>query len=281
MDTRKLTGNLGAELTGIDLSLPISDETAAALRYELGKHHVIVMRDQHLSVGEQKAVTMVFGELTVLPYVEPMAEDELVIAVLKEVDEVNSGVFGGDWHSDFSFLENPPAGSVLSAVELPPVGGDTLWSNQVLAYATLPDHLTEIVDKHQAVHLGAPYGVANAPPPETQANGAIRMRRGDPNADREMFHPAVITSPDTGDRSLFLNPIYTTRFDGMTEAESAPYLDEIYRHCVRPDFGIRHTWHVGDLVIWNNRTTLHFATNDYDGHRRLLYRTTFRREAPR
>lgn len=276
----KLTGFLGAEFPGVDLAEPLSEATAAALRSGLDEHHVLVVRDQQLTLAKQKAVTEVFGDLMTLPYVVPTAEDEHVIAVRKEADEINTGVFGGDWHSDFSFLDNPPAGSVLQAIVVPPVGGDTLWVNQVEAYRTLPTHLRDIVDERGAVHIGAPYGVTHAPPIETRASASIQMRRGDPAADREIVHPSVLTSPETGERSLFLNPIYTTRFEGMSEEASRPLLNEIYRHAVRPDFGYRHRWRVGDVLIWNNRTTMHFATNDYDGHRRLLHRTTFRRQRP-
>ena len=120
-----------------------------------------------------------------------------------------------------------------------------------------------------------------APPEDKRANASIEMSRGDPGADREILHPAVITAPRTGEKALFLNPIYTTRFDGMSEQDSKPVLDEIYRHCTRPDFAYRHRWQAGDLVVWNNRTTLHYATNDYEGERRLLHRTTFKLDVPR
>ena len=114
-----------------------------------------------------------------------------------------------------------------------------------------------------------------APPEKERANGSIRMTRGDPAADRETVHPSVVTDPVSGRRALFLNPIYTTRFVGLTEEESAPFLDQIYKHCTRPDFSYRHRWRAGDLLNWDNSMTLHYATNDYAGHRRLLYRTTF------
>ncbi len=276
----KLTGFAGAELSGLNLSQPLSKETANTLRQSLNAHHIIVIRNQDLKLSQQKKLTEVFGGVMQLPYVEPIPEDKAVIAVLKEAHEHNTGVFGGDWHSDFSFLENPPAGSILHAIDIPTVGGDTVWANQVMAYRTLPDHLRNIVDSYQAVHVGKPYGVKHAPPLEQRANGSIKMSRDDPNADRETYHPAVVTNPATGERALFLNPIYTTRFDGMTEEASRPYLDEIYKHATRPDFAYRHRWQVGDIVVWNNRTTLHYATNDYDGERRLLYRTTFRGDAP-
>lgn len=275
MNVIPLTGFTGAELTDIDLAAPISDALADELRQALATAHVLVVRDQHLTIEQQRLVTAVFGARAHLPYVRPMAGHPDVIAVLKEADEVGGGVFGGDWHSDFSFLANPPAGSVLSAVEVPPVGGDTVWANQAAAYRTLPERLREIVDSADGVHTGAPYGVAHAPPADQRAGASIQMRRGDPGADREVRHPAVITSPVTGERVLFLNPIYTTRLSSMTHDESAPVLAEVYRHATRPDVCCRHRWRVGDLVIWNNRTTMHYATNDYDGQRRLLHRTAF------
>ena len=122
MKVAPLTGFMGAEVSGINLRQQIPDDLADALREALSRHQMIVLRAQHLTIPDQKRLTQVFGPLMRLPYVEPMAEDPEVIAVLKEADEVNVGVFGGDWHSDFSFLSNPPAGSVLNAVEVPEVG---------------------------------------------------------------------------------------------------------------------------------------------------------------
>ncbi|MEO6652312.1 MAG: TauD/TfdA family dioxygenase [Ilumatobacteraceae bacterium] len=275
MDMAPLTGLVGAELSGIDLAAPIEQALAGALRDALAISHVIVVRDQHLTIDQQRALTTVFGAPAQLPYVTPMDGHPDVIAVLKEADEVDGGVFGGDWHSDFSFLANPPAGSVLSAVEVPPVGGDTVWANQEAAYRTLPERLREIVDGVDGIHTGAPYGVTHAPPENHRSGASITMRRGDPDADREVRHPAVITSPITGARALFLNPIYTTRLSTMSHEDSAPVLAELYRHATRPDVCCRHRWRAGDVVVWNNRTTLHYATNDYDGHRRLLHRTAF------
>lgn len=276
----RLTGFMGAEITGLDLSAGVDKDAAQVLRDALAQHHMVVLRDQHLDLARQKAVTRVFGPVMQLPYVSPIEDDPDVIAVLKEASERNSGVFGGEWHSDFSFLENPPAGSVLNAVEIPEVGGDTVWSSQVAAYRSLPAHLKAFLDDHPAIHVGKPYGVKFAPPQKDRANASIKMSRGDPEADREVLHPSVITHPETGDRAIFLNPIYTVKFEGLTEDESRPFLDQIYKHATRPDFSCRHRWQAGDLVIWDNRMTLHYATNDYDGSRRLLYRTTYSGAAP-
>ncbi len=277
---KKLTGFIGAEIEGIDLRRELTSDEIGFIQSALNQYHVVGFRHQFISIADQKKLTTLFGELGQLPYVSPTENDPLVIAVLKEAEENRTGVFGGEWHSDFSFLENPPAGSVLNAVEVPPVGGDTLWSNQVIAYETLPADLRVVIERRNGIHVGKPYGVNFAPPLSTQANGSIKMVRGDPAADREIPHPAVITLPETGKKAIFLNPIYTSRLEGMTVEESQPYLQAIYQHCTKPDFGIRWNWQNGDVLIWNNRATLHYATNDYDGFRRLLYRTTYFSKAP-
>ena len=280
MKIEKLTGFMGAEITDVDLTSGISLTIADELRSALREYHMIVIRDQHLSVTQQKELNEVFGPTMQLPYVSPLEDDPDVIAVLKEAGEQKTGVFGGEWHTDFSFLENPPAGSVLNAVEIPAVGGDTVWASQVAAYASLPADLKAIVDTHNAIHVGKPYGVKWAPATSARANGSIKMTRGDLNADREIFHPAVITDPVSGKKALFLNITYVTRFEDMSEEESAPILDAIYKHCTRPDFSCRLKWQAGDVAVWDNRMTLHYATNDYDGTRRLLLRTTFTGERP-
>ncbi|MEM9911540.1 MAG: TauD/TfdA family dioxygenase [Pseudomonadota bacterium] len=275
-----MTGFVGAEITGLYLKTEISPDTAKALRDALGKHLLLVLRDQHLDLPDQKRLTQVFGAPMRLPYVAPIPDDPEVIAVLKTERETNTGVFGGEWHSDFSFLTSPPAGSILTAVEIPPFGGDTMWSAQTAVFESLSKDLRSFVESRRAVHVGKPYGAKHAPSADTRANVSIQMTRGDPEADRETLHPAVITDPRTGRRALYLNPIYVTRFEDMTEEESTPYLDALYKHAVRPDFSCRLKWRSGDVAIWDNRMTLHYATNDYDGFRRLLYRTTFAGSPP-
>jgi len=271
---RPLTGTIGAEIEGIDLRQPISADLAHALRDALDRRLVIFFRDQFIDVPQQKALTRVFGPLARSTYVEGMPEDPYVIRVIKEAHE-RGGVFGGDWHSDLSFLAEPPAGSVLSAVEVPPYGGDTLWASQVAAYEALPADLRAILDGRDAVHVGKPHGVKWAPPMETRMTGAIRIVRDDPRADEERFHPAVLTHPVTGRRSVYVNPIYVTRLDGMTEDESRPVLDRLRAHCIRPEFFCRFRWTAGTVAVWDNYSTLHYAVNDYAGFRRLMMRTTF------
>jgi taurine dioxygenase len=183
------------------------------------------------------------------------------------------GVFGGDWHSDFSFLEAPPSLSILYAAEIPPLGGDTVWCNMAAAYAALDHELKSELQGRAVIHTGAPYGVQNAPPEDVQSRGSIRIERNNPEADRETLHPAVCRHPLTGEAALFVNPTYSTRFDGMSEEESRPLLQRLYTHCTRPEFTCRYRWKRGTVALWDNRMTLHYAVNDYDGYRRLMYRT--------
>ena len=275
LDIQPMTGRIGAEISGADLRGPIPDDLAEALRHALHRHLVIVFRRQHLDLAQQKALTQVFGPLMHSRYISSGIEGEPdVIKVLKEADETG-GVFGGDWHTDLSFLDQPPAGSVLNAVEVPPYGGDTVWASHVDAWETLPDPIRELIDRRKAIHVGKPHGVKWAPPMKERTGGSIKMVRGDPEADEERAHPAVLTDPTTGRRSLFLNPLYVIRIDGMTESESRPILDQIQRHTVRPEFCVRLRWGAGDVAVWDNFATQHYAVNDYHGFRRLMYRTTF------
>ncbi|NNF78726.1 MAG: taurine dioxygenase [Rhizobiales bacterium] len=274
------TTNIGAEVEGIDLKEPLSDAAASAVREHLAHHSVLFFRAQHLNLDQQKQLTAIFGPLLRLPYVSPYEGEPEVIRVYKGAEE-RGGVFGGDWHTDFSFLERPPAGSVLSAVTVPPQGGDTLWVSQSAAWAALPSPLQDLLINRDAVHVGKPYGVKWSPPIETQTGAGMTMSRGDPGADEDQLHPAVLKHPVTGRSMLFLNPTYTVRLDGMTEEESRPILDAIQRHSIRPEFTCRFRWSPGTVAIWDNLATQHYAVNDYQGHEREMFRTTFGGATPR
>lgn len=279
LTVHKLTGHVGARITGIDLTRPSDDTLAAELRMLLGEHQLLVLPDQFLDIAQQIALTTAFGPLLQLPYVKPMETEPDVIRVYKGADETGA-VFGGDWHSDFSFLENPPAGSVLTAHTLPPFGGDTIWASQAAAWDHLPQPLQQLLLGRNAIHVGKPYGIRWAPPKSVQSGAGVQMSRGDPSADEERVHPAVLENPHTGRKMLYLNPTYVTRLEGLSETESAPLLDQIQRHIIRPEFTVRHSWSPGTVAIWDNLATQHYAVNDYQGHERLMYRTTFAGPAP-
>ncbi len=164
---------------------------------------------------------------------------------------------------------------------VPPYGGDTVWVSQAAAWETLPEPLQQLLTGRDAIHVGKPYGVKWAPPVKERAGASIKMSRGDPEADTERAHPAVIRHPLTGRAASFLNPLYVTRLEGLSEAESRPILDQIQRHATRPEFCCRFRWSPGALAVWDNLFTQHYAVNDYQGHRRLMHRTTFAGPAPR
>jgi taurine dioxygenase len=198
---------------------------------------------------------------------------------LKEADERKISTFGNAWHSDFSFLEEPPLGSVLYAREVPSHGGDTLFANMYAAYEALSPGMRKMLDGLNAIHAGKPYGVGGLPK-DLAVSRSIGMERNNPEADRETAHPVVRVHPATGRKALFVNSIYTTRFEGMTPAESRPLLNFLYAHAIQPEFTCRLRWRAGDLAVWDNRCTMHYAINDYDGQRRLMHRTTIKGERP-
>ena len=268
---------LGAEISGIDMAR-LDHGAFTEIRRAFLDHLVLFFRDQRLGPEQQVALTRRFGPVLRVPYVAHLQEHPDVVAVLKEAGEQQISTFGNAWHSDFSFLEEPPAGSLLYALEVPPHGGDTLWANMYTAYETLSEGMRRMLDGFKAIHTGTPYGARGGV--GIRGSRSIKITRGDPEADREIAHPVVRTHPESGRKALFVNAIYTTRFEGMTEAESRPLLDFLFQHCTQPEFACRFRWSPGALAIWDNRCTLHYAVNDYDGRRRLLHRTTFAGERP-
>jgi len=279
MDVEPIAGGLGAVVSGIDLSADLEQESIQALRQALARHLVIFLPRQSLDPERLLAFTRRIGQPMQLPYVEALPEHPDVIAVLKEADEQRISVFGGDWHSDYSFLAEPPMGSVLYADTVPETGGDTLWANTIAAHAALSDGMKSLLGPLRAMHSGHVYG-AERPPVGIRTSRSIGISRGNPDADQEQSHPLVRRHERTGQPALFVNPIYTTRIADMTEAESQPLLDFLYAHATRPVFCCRWHWRQGDVALWDNRATLHYAVNDYDGHRRLLYRTAIAGERP-
>ena len=268
----------GADVTGVDLRHPTT-EVVGQLQQALAAHSVLFVRGQALDPVQQVTLTAVFGPVRRVPFIQHMAEHPDVIAVLKEADEQRISTFGGTWHSDFSFLDEPPSLTLLQSVELPAVGGDTLWSSQYAAYESLSPGMQRLLDPLRAVHTGWPHGT-NGPGPGVAVSRSVVMTRNDSTADREVAHPVVRVHPVTGRRALFVNPVYTQRFEGMTADESRPLLQYLFDHAVRPEFTCRLRWTPGTLAIWDNRWLLHLAVNDYDGNRRLLHRTTVAGDAP-
>ncbi|MEM7119653.1 MAG: TauD/TfdA family dioxygenase [Pseudomonadota bacterium] len=269
----------GATIEGLDVR-DLDDESEATVLQVMDAYRVLVFRDQRLTPDDQKRFSERFGPLVQVPYVKPLVDHPEVIAVLKEADEINVSTFGSWWHSDFSYLEEPPTYSILHALELPPVGGDTLFADMIGACDALSPSLRDTLAGLKVMHSGHIYGAKLADTGDQGRMRSVEVATGDPDADVERAHPMLRYHEPTGRRALFANPTYTTRFAGMTPDESKGLLDYLYAHATQPRFTWRQVWQPGDLVMWDNRAVLHLAVNDYDGYRRLLHRTTAGSEIP-
>jgi len=279
IDVRRIAGGCGAEIAGIDLTQPLNDPVVAEVRRAIVENQVLFFRGQEgMRDPDQVRFASYFGSFGRDPFVEGEETHPNVIKVAKEADEGAKPTFGGNWHSDWSFLETPPAFTLLHARELPPYGGDTLFANQYLAYETLSDGMRHMLDGLRAVYWAKSYAKGGAF--HDNSNARSMKVRHDAADMVEMVHPVVRVHPESGRRALYVNGAYTVRFEGMTERESLPLLEFLYAHAVRPEFTCRFVWSPGALAMWDNRCLQHFAINDYAGHRREMRRTTVRGEKP-
>jgi taurine dioxygenase len=268
-----IAGALGAEIGGIDLGLPLAAESIQALRKALLDHLVIFFRDQELTSDGYLAFAAAFGTPIEYPLINGIDGYPTIVEIAKlEHEQVN---FGGIWHSDTTYLEIPPMGSMLYALEVPPFGGDTLFANQYLAYETLSAPLRNFLDGLTAVNTSAKADVSKT------REDLIRKAGDSPAGDFFSEHPVVRTHPETGRRALYVNVAHTSHFKGMTEKESAPILDFLFEHQVRPEFTCRFSWRPGSLAFWDNRAAQHNPVNDYQGHRRIMRRITLAGDRPR
>jgi taurine dioxygenase len=269
LQLRRTAGALGAEISGVDLSRDLPDETIAAIRAALLEHQVIFFRDQALTPAQQVAFGRRFGPLNIHPYVQGMAGQPEVMEIIKEPsDRIN---FGGGWHSDMSFLETPAIGSILHAVEIPEWGGDTLFASQAAAFDALSPGLQATLEGLSAVHSASR---------EYSAQGHSAQKRGSMNVAEadgyvgEYVHPMVLVHPETGRKALYVNPAFTLRIDGWKTRESKALLDYLFDHCRYEGFTTRFQWTKGAVAFWDNRSVWHFALNDYPGQRRHMRRVT-------
>jgi len=265
---RRVAGALGAEIGGVDLAQPQSDETIAAIRAALVQHQVIFFRDQELTPAQQSAFGARFGPLNVHPYVQGMAGHPEVMEIIKEPsDKIN---FGGGWHSDMSFLERPSIGSILYAVELPEYGGDTLFASQAAAYDALSDGLKATLERLSAVHSASREYTQGA---SVQKRGSMQVAEADGYVG-EFVHPMVLVHPESGRKALYVNPAFTLRIEGWKPRESKALLDYLFEHARYEAFTCRFAWAKGSIAFWDNRSVWHFALNDYPGQRRHMRRVT-------
>ncbi len=276
IDVKPVAGALGAEIFGVDLAKPIDDAAFAEIHRAHLDYLVVFFRDQTITDEELAAFGRRFGDLAPLPPHRqfPGKFPELLVIDKQPDDKL---VFGWEWHSDTTHLDVPSLGSVLYAKLIPPVGGDTLFANQYMAYETLSDGMKAMLDGMVAVHSNGRI-LRTLEENEIPAPGTEAVSAGYANGWAE--HPVVRTHPETGRKALFVNELHTERFKGMTVEESQPLLQFLYSHGSRPEFTCRFRWRVGSVAFWDNRSVQHLALNDYPGQRRLMHRVQIKGTKP-
>jgi taurine dioxygenase len=272
IEVRPLAGALGAEVFGVDMADDLKDEVVAEVRQAFLDHLVIFLRDQSVTPQQQVAFARRFGDPMEYPNLPGLPEEPLITPVVKLEHERNN--FGGMWHSDTSYLPEPPMGTMLLALEVPPHGGDTMFANQYLAYETLSEGLRAVLDGLVGINSSAKAEVSKTAEDRLKEAGVERKALTAP-------HPLVRTHPETGRKALYTSDAHTVAIEGWTEKESLALLRFLWEHQVKPEFTCRFRWQPGSLAFWDNRAALHNPINDYHGYRRVLHRVTLAGDKPR
>lgn len=274
-EVRPISGVLGAEIVGLDLAQPLANDALAELRTAFVDNEVLVFRGQNLAPEQQIAFGRGLGELDAHPFIDGNPEHPEIVDIVTQPDDRSN--FGGGWHTDVSFLDEPDLGSILYAVELPPVGGDTLFASQRAAYEALSATMQRLLDGLVAEHSARrQYGAGG----QSTKSKAIATKNAD-IADRIVEHPVVRRHPETGAKSLYVNRAFTTRIVGLHRAESIALLEFLFDHAVHERFTCRVHWEPGTMVMWDNRSVQHYALHDYAGHARKMRRITIKGDRPR
>jgi taurine dioxygenase len=252
LDIRPIAGALGAEVRGIDLRPPVTDEARAAITAALLDHLVLFFPDQHLDPTAHRAFAEPWGEMEIHPFLPKVEGHPEIVRLSSE-----NGQVADQWHTDVTFSDRPPVMSILNMVTNPPLGGDTMWSNQYKAYEALSAPMRDLLDGLTAIHTARTYGQ-----PEVRAE-----------------HPAVRVHPVTGRKCLYVNGQFTERFAQLARDESDALLTFLQAFSVQPRFTVRYRWTQGTVAIWDNRCTQHFVLNDFEG-RRVIERVTILGDLP-
>lgn len=262
----------GALVEGVDLRQPLAPADDALIRSAWLAHQVLVFPDQQLRLEDIERFARSLGPFGVDPYFESVPGHPHVAQVRREADE-QTPIFAETWHSDWSFLEHPPAATVLYADVIPPVGGDTLFADQYAAWHDLPAQMKSLLAGQHAIHSARRGYSRQGMYGERDQGRSMKIRYSD-SALSTQRHPIMRMHPETGRAALFVNMGYTIGIEGMSEAEATPLLRTLFAHQAKEQFVYRHRWSQGMLVLWDNRCVLHAATGGYQGHRRLLHRIT-------
>jgi len=279
LTVRKFAGAGGADVTGVDLSQNVSDEVLAEIRAALLDNLVICIRDQHFSPEQQLAFAKRWGEIHLHPFMQGMADHPEILAIIKKPSDKKN--FGGAWHTDQMFSPSPAMATMLYALQVPSAGGDTLFTNQYLAYESLSDGMKALAGQLCTVCVGDNFRQADGLSRKDRYTDQMAdMKVKEPgNVQTTSIHPLVRTHPETGRKALYVGG-HVQRFDGMTDEESIPLIDYFMKHSTRPEFTCRVRWTNGMLTIWDNRCTQHFAVNDYPAETRIMHRITICGDQP-
>lgn len=262
-----VAGALGAEIHGLDVSKEHDDATIVAIRQVLLDFGVIFFRDQDLDVSRQKAFTSRFGKLFLHPNIAGSKTDPAIIDVVREPGDRK--IIGEDWHSDTPQVAEPPMGSLLYAVDVPFVGGDTMFANQYLAHEALSPGMKAMLSGLRALHSDRRVA---GPARDLNAANAAKVKDDAEWHETANLHPVVRTHPETKRKTLYVNRQSTIHFENMTEAESRPLLEYLCAHAHRPEFTCRFRWRKGSIAFWDNRCSQHIAINDAIASRRIMRR---------
>lgn len=273
MKIRQIAGALGAEISGVDLSAGVPAALAVDIRRVFLDHQVIFLRQQTLTPPQFLAFAQAMGEPIEYPFVKGLDGFPHIIEVKKlEHEKVN---FGGIWHSDTTYLDTPPMGSMLLSREVPPYGGDTLFASQYLAYEALSSTMKRLLDGLVGISSSAKADVSKTREDRIKSDGKEAAPR-----EYRAEHPVVRTHPETGRKALYVNVAHTAGIKGMSDEESAPLLQFLFAHQVKPEFTCRFAWEPHAIAFWDNRCVQHNPVNDYHGFRRIMHRITLQGDKP-
>ena len=264
---------VGAEICGVDIAA-LSDSDFAAIRAAFADHGVIFFRDQSIDEAQHIDFARRWAPININRFFGAHPGFPEIAMVSKEPEQRNN--IGGGWHTDHSYDQIPAMGSILVARELPATGGNTLFSSMYAAYDALSPGFAKMLEGLRAVHSarhvfgGAPDTYYNT----TDAGGNRIGNAAAADALQDVTHPVVITHPLSGKKALYVNPSFTTHFDGWSVEESKPLLQQLYGHCMNKAFVHEFVWRPGSIAFWDNRATWYFAKNDYHGQRREMHRIT-------
>ena len=273
LQTKRIGASLGAEVSGIDLAQPMDDGMFAAVEQALADHQVLIFRDQDITTEQKKAFARRFGKLTVHPFA-PSESDAPELIIFD--NDADNPPWGTDvWHSDETFRAAPPMGTMLRALIVPEVGGDTMFTSMSAAFEGLSDRMQNFISGLEAVHDFKPVRQLFS----DDAEGRRSLREFEERYP-PAIHPVVRLHPVSGKKVLFVNPQFTVAIKGMEESESRALLDQLFRQAVVPEYQIRHQWRPNTLVFWDNRAVQHYAIHDYYPQRRRMERVTIKGDVP-